>query len=481
MLRSIHFLRLDGALGALLLALAAGGNISIVHASEAEVLGKARSPEWNDSSHQECKVGCNYLRANENLSLQAQYITHKMEGLARLKEKWDAALQDATQVGTSSPDFSRLIAAASSLESQLKSEGNLGRYCVAGEDTSSCYGRYWQNELMKLQQFRSQISINTAQVNSLRARSQPGIEGSIPGFLPEPDPNQPEVAKKPQVTEVVSLDEIAKTFNEDSGNLEVLAGERYQEWIKQLPNPPDESGFYVFKTIERYPGVPNGEKLQVAVRGPDGSLVIDRKAFEAAKWVYKNQLRNLDQAKKDFMAQSKLPTAPKSKVKFGVTAESRQAFAEARMDMIDAARRAMKQAGLPAKGRQPSPLAVKLAGAQTTPASGGGTKPPVSSRGTQKVDPQAPVQAGSFGADPANEKLGTTLPTDRKIETNVTLNPEDLNREIKNLEEKGRAQGALSAVPPIGGAKPGASPGPSSARVVSPYQIQSLDVPNAKP
>lgn len=461
------------------------GGSSLAVASDAGSMGKATSPEWNDALHQECKVGCNYLRANENLSLQAQYMTHKMEGLGRLKEKWDKASKEA-QSAENGADQSRLNSVAEDLAGQLKSAGNLGRYCVDGQGIPDCYSRYWQNELMKLQQIRSQISINTAQVSSLRARSQPGLEGSVPGFLPESDPNQPEVAKKPQVTEVVSLDEIAKSFNEDSKNLEELAGERYQEWIQQLPKPPDESGFYVFKTIERYPGVPNGEKLQVAVRGPDGSLVIDHAAFDAAKRVYKEQLKNLERDKKLFMDQTKMSKVSKSKTKFSISAESRQALGEARADMIDAARRAMKQAGLPAKGRQPTPTGMKRADVQTSPGSGDRTKSLVSSRGTQKVDPLAKGQSGSSASDPANEKLGETSPTDRKIETNVTLNPEDLNREIKDLEEQGRAQDALLPVPRAEGEvasppKGGAGPRPASARVVSPYQIQSLDDPKAKP
>ena len=464
-------------------------------------MGQIRDPnlEWTDASIQDCGIGCNYLRANENLSLQARYITLKMQDLDDQKQKWEKAKVDAAaNSGIPKPDFIK------AMEDEIRN--SMAGFCLdQATDTEDCFKRYWQAQMVALQVIRTAIATNNTEYSSLRLGAKPSDPNWSPGLMPELDPNNPSALKKPQVTSVITLDDVAKEYD-NSEALNLVSSEKYHNWLKELPKKPSQDEFAVFKKVQRYPGVPGSEELQVAVYQADGKTpLFDKKAYAAAVKEYELRIANTSYAAgfKELAAKHQVLTKS-VKFKVGTSETSKRAFANARQEMIEAAHLAMRKVGIAAPGKTPLGSTQRSAASkgaasntgvgrsdQNGIATGGIPLTPLSipvvNSGSQLLDQlQKP---GSTGASAnsvvdGNRKVFAPAAMDMPIVTSVELSPEALNSTIGTLEAAGIRNKSLTSVPapaglagsgPVGGVAPQAgvisnSPG-STLQGPSAYKI----------
>ncbi len=244
----------------LLLVLMLGFGVDSALAS-GQVVGTAAKKPTENEIYEGCGQSCLYQRANENLALQALYLTNHIISLND---------RDA---------------------SERKSA--LGSFCIASEDGDACFNRYKRMNIVALYKMRDAMIQNSNNASALMNRrvfvgdekkplqgNPPAAEFQISGLGP----------KKAQVPYVVTFEDIKKEL----GSLRALTGREYQEWASNLKAAPSREEFVKFRRIYRDPDHPERGTMMVVSRDANGRIEYDEKAFKTAEAYYLKHKSDMD-------------------------------------------------------------------------------------------------------------------------------------------------------------------------------------------
>ena len=434
--------------------------------------GDVRFP-WSDSTqYQECGVGCTYQKINENYSLQARFISYRLEGL----EKALAAKKDGDVLA------------------------DLGSFCAPSETNGkmkgaqACFDRFKANQVRVLEEIRAGIVSASTQLEALKTER----EGtSVNGRLTE----DPAPALKAQQVYVPTAQDLQVQYDSDE-RLNQVVSQRYVEWLQAMPWQPKPDEFWKIKQVPRNPGDPNSEMLSVVETNWKGNPVHDEKAFKVAMKEYDAKWKDWDtnksQTKSELVALAKnnLPfkavPLPRdvSAFKARTAAISEDAYAKARWELLQVAKSAAQKLGLSNRievqkqgvgalgGVQPATLVRQGALARAGNAAGRvasgaggvqpGSAPTQGARGPANVLPPPVVGdaallslnkvPSSNGKNPIapgtsqemeNGVLAVDATTNTPTQIHVGLKADTLNEDIGDLSgDKGRMVEVKAAIQP---------------------------------
>jgi hypothetical protein len=368
-------------------------SVAGVHGAHASSSGgSSQAPQglgtsWaEDPKRVECGQSCLLEKANENLALQARFVTHKLE---KMQERVRLLKTQTDSQGKPVPVF---------LNTELYSEYKL--YCTREEQASDdeskrkqCFLRYQEDQLRFLSDVRKAMIANNSEVAKINKIpvTQAGIQSSNQGGAKTPgapdrfalQSSAAQAKVVAQVPHVLGWKEMAAAYDreplespEKDWKLSALTSEQFQEWLKQLPKKPEQTDFLKSVQVKRYPEREVSETFTVYLQDEEGKPVYDQEAYQKAKRDYEKQMRLLGlvpdkngnpslpsswkdpvKAGKEFRddqltqarARAKDPTRrnpdrPQGPV--GSQSISKEAFLEARMELVNGASRAMAKMGI---------------------------------------------------------------------------------------------------------------------------------------
>jgi len=280
-----------------------------------------------------CGQACLYLKANDVLTLQAEYIQKMTEKLLEARKDKDKTVF----------------------------KNNLGTFCktqrVALGETwddswDRCLASYLDASARSLQMIRKALVQNYDTIAQL-SQSQATLATKATA-----DPkNMQQILKDPQALKKLKLypdfpfhpsleaiDPILKRLSESArqalhqrrsgdGGQDDRQNEALAQWWELYPRCPAEEEFPQIELVERYPNHPTGEKLPRILMGRDGKIVHDVVKFQEA-------LKACVQKQQDHFQE--LPLELKA---VRVSEEAKSAFTEAQEYMLSLIRKKAQEKG----------------------------------------------------------------------------------------------------------------------------------------
>lgn len=240
--------------------------------SYADSSGTTPGNPWFNPDDPNCKQGCTYSKANENLILLLLYTQEKY-----------ATIRDAMDSGT--PEGENLALAS------------MGKFCSGGESVHDCWGRFKRFTLIEEARYRKAIIDNeSAQARLLSKRGTAGKGGKVEGEdvpVVAVVPLENAAPRAPIVPYLPSYDELKKRRESENTRLKQMKGAvtaQFEDWVKDYPLAPSEADFALTKRILRDPDDPARGYFTVVdtERAPDGTekAKIDKAAYKAALLAY---------------------------------------------------------------------------------------------------------------------------------------------------------------------------------------------------
>jgi hypothetical protein len=290
-----------------------------------------------DDRYEKCGQDCLYKKGNENISFEAAYIMEKLDRLEALSKAGEHSQVNANLVG----------------------------FCLSSEtDGSGCFDRYKRAQVLKLHRMRAAIIQNqekAANLNSRLNRKRMTQDGAAPPVFTQVFEKggakqvEGKLAQVPFVPKVKDLREIYG----NNENLHRLVGDDYQKWVSEITPKPSPDEFVKFKTIPKDPNDPSSTNVTIVETNPDGSPVIDKKAYARALAIWNDREKDFE---KKYMETFRISKPTKDAHQLQLAPESEEAYQEARNMMISAANRTETKskgaAGKTAKAGNPGAAAT---------------------------------------------------------------------------------------------------------------------------
>jgi hypothetical protein len=252
----------------------------------------------NDNEFEHCDNECMYHQANENISLQLEFILKKLQLLEELQKKIDDKNSDMDEKNEAKASMLDLLGSFCRFKNKETVDPETNK-SVKAESGPECFQRWKKvNEfwILKARTALGKNNSSAAQFNGGGVVCQgddckmaPSNATAVQrGSISNTQPNSPEgpggstsvPQKFGQGAYFMKAQELAKQKGSSLlGNVKDSRG--WEDFITTQMEPQHDD-FIKFKTIQRDPNNPSMGTLEVPVLGPDGKPAYDDQAYEKA-------------------------------------------------------------------------------------------------------------------------------------------------------------------------------------------------------